>query len=204
MTNKAKYIIKTLDDLFPNPPIPLNHSDDYTLLVAVLLSTQCTDKRVNQITPKLFSLADNPQKMAKIPVNSIKEIIKPCGLSNKKAQAIKDLSQILCEKFNSEVPNTLQELETLPGVGHKTASVVCCQAFNIPAFPVDTHIHRLAKRWNISNGKNVKTTESDLKKFFPKKHWIKLHLQIIYYARKYCSAYSCDGFKCQICNEINK
>ena len=176
---KASFIIKKLEELYPDPPIPLHHKDSYTLLVAVLLSAQCTDVRVHQITPLLFKKADTPQKMVKLRIPEIREIIKPCGLSPAKSKAIHGLSEIILKKHNGKVPSTFEELEALPGVGHKTASVVMTQAFGIPAFPVDTHIHRLAYRWGISNGKNVKQTEEDCKKLFPENLWNKLHLQII-------------------------
>ena len=201
---KADFIVKTLDKLYPNPPIPLDHKDSYTLLIAVLLSAQCTDVRVNQVTPALFKLADNPFKMAKVPVEKIKEIIRPCGLSPKKSQAISDLSKILIEKHNGNVPNTFHDLETLPGVGHKTASVVMSQAFGVPAFPVDTHIHRLAYRWNLSSGKNVDQTEKDLKRIFSEQLWNILHLQIIYYGREYCTARAHDVNKCAICSKVGR
>ncbi len=201
---KADFIVKTLDKLYPNPPIPLDHKDSYTLLIAVLLSAQCTDVRVNQVTPALFKLADNPFKMAKVPVEKIKEIIRPCGLSPKKSQAISDLSKILIEKYNGNVPNTFHDLEALPGVGHKTASVVMSQAFGVPAFPVDTHIHRLAYRWNLSSGKNVDQTEKDLKRIFPEQLWNILHLQIIYYGREYCTARAHDVDKCIICSKVGR
>jgi endonuclease-3 len=190
--------------LYPNPPIPLDHKDAYTLLIAVLLSAQCTDVRVNLVTPALFKLADNPFKMAKVPVEKIKEIIRPCGLSPKKSQAISDLSKILIEKYNGNVPATFHELEALPGVGHKTASVVMSQAFGVPAFPVDTHIHRLAYRWNLSSGKNVEQTEKDLKRIFQKEIWNILHLQIIYYGREYCTARAHDVNKCIICSKVGR
>ncbi len=196
---RAAYILKTLEELYPNPPIPLDHTDPYTLLVAVLLSAQCTDERVNQVTPDLFSLANNPQDMALKSVEEIKAIIRPCGLSPQKSKAIQKLSQILIEEHGGAVPNDINALEKLPGVGHKTASVVMAQAFGVPAFPVDTHIHRLAQRWGLSSGKNVAQTESDLKKLFPKESWNKLHLQIIYYGREYCTARTCFGLSCPIC-----
>jgi len=202
--DKADFIVKTLDKLYPNPPIPLDHKDAYTLLIAVLLSAQCTDVRVNQVTPALFKLADNPFKMAKVPVEKIKEIIRPCGLSPKKSQAISDLSKILIEKHNGNVPNTFHDLEALPGVGHKTASVVMSQAFGVPAFPVDTHIHRLAYRWNLSSGKNVDQTEKDLKRIFSEQLWNILHLQIIYYGREYCTARAHDVDKCIICSKVGR
>jgi endonuclease-3 len=201
---KADFIVKTLDKLYPNPPIPLDHKDAYTLLIAVLLSAQCTDVRVNLVTPALFKLADNPFKMAKVPVEKIKEIIRPCGLSPKKSQAISDLSKILIEKYNGNVPATFHELEALPGVGHKTASVVMSQAFGVPAFPVDTHIHRLAYRWNLSSGKNVEQTEKDLKRIFQEEIWNILHLQIIYYGREYCTARAHDVNKCIICSKVGR
>ena len=181
---KIKYIIKSLEKLYPNTPIPLNHKDSYTLLIAVLLSAQCTDKRVNKVTPNLFQL-DNPYDMVKLTVDEIRQIIRPCGLSPKKSQAIFTLSEIIIKKHNGEVPKSFKLLEELPGVGHKTASVVMAQAFGIPAFPVDTHIHRLLTRWGITNGKNVKQTEKDAKKLFPVELWNKIHLQIIFYGREY-------------------
>lgn len=201
---KAEFIVSTLDRLYPNPPIPLDHKDAYTLLIAVLLSAQCTDIRVNQVTPALFRLADNPFDMAKVPVEKIKEIIRPCGLSPRKSQAISDLSKILVEKYNGKVPETFHALEALPGVGHKTASVVMSQAFGVPAFPVDTHIHRLAYRWNLSSGKNVEQTEKDLKRIFPEHLWNILHLQIIYYGREYCTARGHDAAKCIICSKVGR
>lgn len=198
---RARYIQKRLNDFFPNPPIPLHHKDSYTLLIAVLLSARCRDDRVNEITPKLFALADTPQKMALLPVSTIQSIIKPCGLSPAKAKAISGLSKILVEKYHGKVPETFEELEELPGVGHKTASVVMVQAFKKPAFPVDTHIQRLAQRWELSSGKSVKQTEEDLKKLFPKKDWIKLHLQIIYYGKEVCPGRGCNGLRCPLCQE---
>jgi endonuclease-3 len=196
---RVDYILQRLQALYPNPPVPLDHTDTYTLLVAVLLSAQCTDERVNQVTPALFTLADNPFDMAKVTVEQIKAIIRPCGLSPQKSKAISVLSQILVDRYDGEVPADMAALEELPGVGHKTASVVMSQAFNIPAFAVDTHIHRLAQRWGLTNGKNVQQTEKDLKRLFPKESWNHLHLQIIYYAREFCSARSCDGRVCEIC-----
>lgn len=187
---KANYIIEKLDKLYPTTPIPLNHSDPYTLLIAVLLSAQCTDKRVNQITPLLFDRASTPHEMIQVPVDEIKAIIRPCGLSPRKSKAISDLSQIIIDKHNGEVPDNYEDLEALPGVGHKTASVVMSQAFGEPAFPVDTHIHRLMFRWGLTNGKNVVQTEKDAKKVFPKEIWNKLHLQIIFYGREYSPARS--------------
>lgn len=206
MTNqeKAQYIIKKLEELYPKIEIPLNHKDSYTLLIAVLLSAQCTDKRVNQVTKELFNLADNPRSMVELSVEKIQEIIRPCGLFVNKSRAIIELSKILLEKHQGKVPKSFVELEALPGVGHKTASVVMVQAFGVPAFPVDTHIHRLAKRWGLSNGKNVVQTEKDLKEIFPKEKWAKLHLQMIYYGREYCTARGCDGTKCDICSAISK
>ncbi len=196
---RVEYILTELQTRYPNPPIPLNHRDTYTLLVAVLLSAQCTDKRVNQITPALWELADNPFDMAKQSIEAIKAIIRPCGLSPQKSKAIYTLSNILVDKHNGIVPEDIQELEKLPGVGHKTASVVMSQAFGVPSFPVDTHIHRLAQRWGLTNGKNVTQTEKDLKRLFPKENWNHLHLQIIYYGREHCSARGCDGTICPIC-----
>ena len=196
---RAKYILDTLETLYGEPAIPLDHQDNYTLLIAVLLSAQCTDLRVNKITPALFELADNPYDMAKVPVPKIRSIIKPCGLSPKKSSAISELSKILINEHDGEVPESFAALERLPGVGHKTASVVMSQGFGHPAFPVDTHIHRLAQRWGLTKGKNVTQTEADLKKLFPKERWNALHLQIIYYGREYCSARGCDGTVCPIC-----
>ena len=198
------YINKELEKLYPETPIPLDHHSTYTLLVAVLLSAQCTDVRVNQVTPELFSLADNPFDMALIKPSKIRKIIKPCGLSPKKSKAIAKLSKILCNEHEGQVPESFEALEALPGVGHKTASVVMSQGFNHPAFPVDTHIHRLAQRWRLSKGKNVKQTEKDLKEGFPIDDWNRLHLRIIYYGREHCTARGCDGRVCFICSEINK
>lgn len=199
---KVKFIQDTLNHYFPKPAIPLQHQDPYTLLIAVLLSAQCTDARVNQITPKLFALASTPFEMAQVPVEDIREIIKPCGLSPTKSKAISNLSKIIIEKHEGKVPQTFEELEALPGVGHKTASVVMSQAFRHPAFPVDTHIHRCAKRWGLSSGKNVETTEKDLKSLFPKKVWNLLHLQIIYFARAFCPAKGHASESCPICSKI--
>lgn len=196
---RAALILSRLQELYPQPPIPLDHKDPYTLLVAVLLSAQCTDERVNQVTPALFALADNPHDMAQRSVDEIRAIIRPCGLSPQKSKAIKRLSEILVEQYDGEVPADIDALETLPGVGHKTASVVMSQAFGVPAFPVDTHIHRLAQRWGLTKGKSVTQTERDLKALFPREHWNALHLQIIYYGREFCSARSCDGTICEIC-----
>jgi endonuclease III len=196
---RVNYIIETLESLYPEPPIPLNHQNPYTLLIAVLLSAQCTDERVNQVTPALWQLADNPFDMAKVSVEAIQAIIRPCGLSPQKSKAISTLSKILVDNYAGEVPADMAALETLPGVGHKTASVVMAQSFGVPAFPVDTHIHRLAQRWGLTNGKNVMQTEKDLKRLFPKTLWNKLHLQIIFYGREHCSARGCDGTICPIC-----
>ena len=198
------YVSKELQKLYPKTPIPLDHDSIYTLLVAVLLSAQCTDIRVNQVTPALFSLADNPFDMALVDIEEIREIIKPCGLSPKKSRAISELSKILCKDYEGKVPESFEALEALPGVGHKTASVVMSQGFNHPAFPVDTHIHRLAQRWRLSKGKNVTQTEKDLKKGFPIEDWNKLHLQIIFYGREFCTARGCDGRVCKICSVVNK
>lgn len=196
---RVEYILARLQELYPETPVPLDHKDPYTLLVAVLLSAQCTDERVNKVTPALFALADNPQDMAAQDVRQIEAIIKPCGLSPQKSKAIKKLSQILVQRYDGAVPADMEALEELPGVGHKTASVVMSQAFGVPAFPVDTHIHRLAQRWGLSSGKNVVQTERDLKRLFPEEYWNRLHLQIIYYGREYCSARGCDGRVCEIC-----
>lgn len=199
LETKAKKIQKILRDLYPNPAIPLQHKDPYTLLIAVVLSAQCTDARVNTVTPELFTKADSPSKMVKLSVSEIERVIRPCGLAPTKAKAIWNLSKILCEKYAGAVPCTFEALEALPGVGHKTASVVMAQAFQQPAFPVDTHIHRCAKRWGLTEGKTVERTEADLKAIFPKKHWIHLHLQIIYFAREYCQARVHDPKQCPIC-----
>ncbi len=198
------YVSKELQRLYPETPIPLDHDSTYTLLIAVLLSAQCTDVRVNQVTPELFSLADNPYDMALVDPEDIRKIIRPCGLSPKKSKAIAELSKILCDKYDGKVPESFEALEALPGVGHKTASVVMSQGFNHPAFPIDTHIHRLAQRWRLSKGKNVKQTEKDLKKGFPIDDWNKLHLQIIFYGREYCTARGCDGRVCDICSKVNE
>ena len=199
---RAAGIDKTLAELYPSPPIPLAHSDPYTLLVAVLLSAQCTDERVNKVTPALWQLANNPRDMAKQSVAAIEERIKSCGLSPQKAKAIQQLSAILNDKHNGIVPQDFAALEALPGVGHKTASVVMAQSFGVPAFPVDTHIHRLAQRWKLTSGKNVTQTERDLKQLFPKERWNALHLQIIYYGREHCSALGCYGTRCLICQHF--
>lgn len=200
---KADYIAQRLESLYPETPIPLDHKDPYTLLIAVLLSAQCTDVRVNKITPHLFKLADNPQAMVKLSIKEIEDTIRPCGLSPRKSRAIHELSQIILDKHDGLVPESFEALEELPGVGHKTASVVMAQSFNVPAFPVDTHIHRLAQRWGLTNGKNVEQTEADLKKVFPESLWNKLHLQIIFYGREFCTARGCDGLQCEICSTLN-
>ncbi len=199
---RAAYIDRRLAELYPETPVPLRHHDAYTLLIAVLLSAQCTDKRVNEVTPRLFALADTPEKMAVLPVEEILGIIRSCGLAPRKAQAISRLSRILLDQHGGQVPRTLAELEELPGVGHKTASVVMAQAFGEPAFPVDTHIHRLAQRWKLTSGRNVEQTEHDLKKLFPRAHWNQLHLRIIFYGRERCTARGCDGTGCEICREL--
>ena len=199
---RAAYIQTRLHQLYPDPPIPLDHSDAYTLLVAVLLSAQCTDKRVNLVTPSLFKLAKTPKQMAKQNVEDVLEIVRPCGLGPQKAKAIVGLSKILVEKYGGKVPDDLVKLEELPGVGHKTAQVVMAQAFGVPSFPVDTHIHRLAKRWKLTKGKTVLETERDLKDLFPKSAWNKLHLQIIFYGREHCTARGCDGKSCEICRHF--
>jgi endonuclease III len=200
---RADHLLKRLEQLYPETPIPLDHTSPYTLLIAVLLSAQCTDVRVNQVTTALFKLANTPEKMRHVPVEKIREIIRPCGLSPTKAAAISKLSEILIDQHNGIVPQSFEELEKLPGVGHKTASVVMAQAFGVPAFPVDTHIHRLAKRWKLTSGKNVVQTERDLKKVFPRESWNKLHLQIIFYGREHCTARGCDGKSCMLCRELN-
>ena len=200
---RAKFILTDLEKRFPDVPIPLDFSDSYTLLIAVLLSAQCTDKRVNKITPLLFSKAKNPQQMILISVQEIEDIIRPCGLASRKAKAIWELSKMLVEKFQGHVPEDIDALETLPGVGHKTASVVMAQAFGHSTFPVDTHIHRLAQRWGLSDGSSVEQTERDLKALFPKESWRKLHLQFIYYGREVCQARGCDGIRCPTCVVLN-
>lgn len=207
MNNKkvnALEIANILEKLYPETPIPLNHKDTYTLLIAVLLSAQCTDERVNKITPLLFAKADNPFDMVKLSVEEIKTVIRPCGLSPRKSKAIHELSKIIIEKHQGIVPNSFEYLEELPGVGHKTASVVMAQAFGIPAFPVDTHIHRLAYRWKLTNGKNVDQTEKDLKRLYPKELWNKLHLQIIFFGREYCPARSHKPETCPICKKYGR
>ena len=198
-SERANYILYRLDELYPNPPIPLNSKNHFQLLVAVLLSAQCTDERVNKVTPELFKLAGDPFKMQNVPVEEIYNIIRPCGLAPKKSKAISELSAILVEKYNGEIPKEIDLLEELPGVGHKTASVLLSQGFGIPAFPVDTHIHRLAQRWGLTCGKSVVKTEEDLKKIFPRDAWNKLHLQIIFYGREFCTARGCKGTTCEIC-----
>ena len=199
---RAAYIDRRLAELYPETPVPLDHRDAYTLLIAVLLSAQCTDKRVNLVTPALWALADTPQAMAQVPVAKIQEIIRPCGLSPQKARAISELSRLLLERHGGQVPRTFADLEALPGVGHKTASVVMAQAFGMPAFPVDTHIHRLAQRWQLSDGRNVERTEADLKRLFPEAHWNQLHLRIIFYGREHCTARGCNGTVCEICRTL--
>lgn len=196
---RAKYVSQKLATCYPETPIPLDHKDTYTLLIAVLLSAQCTDVRVNKVTPHLFAKADTPQQMVKLKVDEIRQIIRPCGLSPRKAKSIHRLSEILLEKHGGEVPDSFEELEELPGVGHKTASVVMSQAFGHPAFPVDTHIHRLAQRWGLTRGSTVLQTEKDLKKIFPKEEWNQLHLRIVFYGREHCTSRGCDGRVCKIC-----
>ena len=196
---RVEFIDRRLAELYPEPPVPLDHQDPFTLLVAVLLSAQCTDERVNQVTPSLFELADNPFEMAGHSADTIREIIKPCGLSPQKSKAIRRLSEILIDEYGGEVPQDFDALERLPGVGHKTASVVMAQSFGVPSFPVDTHIHRLAQRWGLTRGRNVVETERDLKKVFRKDRWNDLHLQIIFYGREFCTARGCNGLVCEIC-----
>ena len=196
---RADYIFNRLNEIYPETPVPLRHKNIFELLIAVLLSAQCTDERVNQVTPELFETGNTPTKMMKIPTSKIENIIKSCGLAPQKSSNISNLSKIIVNKFNSEVPESFEYLESLPGVGHKTASVVMSQGFGHPAFPVDTHIHRLSQRWGLTKGKNVKETEADLKKLFPKESWNKLHLQFIYYGRSHCTARGCDGTICEIC-----
>jgi endonuclease-3 len=201
---RAAYVDRRLAELYPETPVPLDHQDPFTLLVAVLLSAQCTDKRVNLVTPALFARADTPEKMAQVPVAEIQQLIRTCGLAPAKAKAIAGLSRILVAQHGGKVPRTFADLEALPGVGHKTASVVMAQAFGVPAFPVDTHIHRLAKRWRLSSGKNVAQTERDLKRLFPESHWNQLHLRIIFYGREHCTARGCDGHTCEICRTFSR
>ncbi len=196
---RAEFIWQRLEELYPETPVPLDHRNNFELLVAVLLSAQCTDERVNKVTPALFAEADNPFDMQQVPLDTIYKIVRPCGLAPQKSSAISNLSKILVEQHSGEVPDSLEALEKLPGVGHKTASVVMSQGFGHPAFPVDTHIHRLAQRWGLTKGKNVSHTERDLKKLFPRDKWNKLHLQIIFYGREFCSARGCDGRVCDIC-----
>ena len=199
---RAEIILKELNKIYPSPPIPLDHTNAFTLLVAVVLSAQSTDKKVNELTKELFKVADNPEKMVQLGITGIYKYIKQLGLSNQKSKNIYHLSKLLLEKFNKQVPSTFKELESLPGVGHKTASVIMAQVFNIPTFPVDTHIHRLSQRWGLTKGENVLQTENDLKKIFPIKEWNKLHLQIIFYGREYCTARGCDGTKCYLCRTL--
>ena len=201
---KVQFVIEKLEELYPKTPVPLNHKDPYTLLIAVLLSAQCTDERVNQITPKLFVKADCPEKMIKLSVKEIEDIIRPCGLSPMKSKGIYGLSKMIIEKHDGKVPNNFKDLEAFPSVGHKTASVVMSQGFGFPAFPVDTHIHRLMYRWGLTNGKNVETTEKDAKRLFPKELWNKLHLQIIFYGREYCPARGWDIDKDIISKKIGR
>jgi endonuclease-3 len=199
---RAAYVGRRLAELYPETPVPLDHRDAYTLLVAVLLSAQCTDQRVNLVTPALWAVADNPAAMARVPVERIRGIIRPCGLSPQKSRAISELSRLLLERHGGAVPRTFAELEELPGVGHKTASVVMAQAFGVPAFPVDTHIHRLAQRWQLTRGRNVEETERDLKRLFPPEQWNQLHLRIIFYGREHCPARGCDGTVCELCRTL--
>ncbi len=202
LNERRDFVLKRLVELYPNPPVPLDHTDAYTLLIAVLLSAQCTDVRVNLITPILFNRARTPFEMVKLSVEEIQDIIRPCGLSPMKSKGIAGLSRILVDKYRGEVPRTMEELEELPAVGHKTASVVMAQAFGVPAFPIDTHIHRLAFRWGLSDGSSVERTERDLKELFPPLTWNKLHLQIIFYGREHCTARGCDGTVCEICRTL--
>jgi endonuclease-3 len=201
-SERAEIVHQRLEALYPETPIPLDHVDTFTLLISVLLSAQCTDKMVNKVTPKLWELANNPYDMAKQSVEAIRQIIQPCGLSPQKSKAIQGLSEILVREHQGAVPESFEELEKLPGVGHKTASVVMSQGFGHPAFPVDTHIHRLGQRWGLTNGKSVVQTEADLKRLFPESSWNKLHLQIIFYGREHCTARGCDGTVCGICKEL--
>jgi endonuclease-3 len=201
-SERAAFVDRRLEALYPETPIPLNHRDAYTLLIAVVLSAQCTDKRVNEVTPALFALAARPEQMARVPVEKIAAIVRPCGLSATKAKAISRLSQLIVERHAGHVPRSFDELEALPGVGHKTASVVMSQAFGVAAFPVDTHIHRLAMRWGLSDGRSVEQTERDLKKRFAPERWNPLHLRMIFYGREYCTARGCDGTVCEICRTL--
>ncbi|MBM3279858.1 MAG: endonuclease III [Candidatus Handelsmanbacteria bacterium] len=201
---KVELILRTLENLYPSPPIPLRHQDPFTLLVAVVLSAQCTDVRVNQVTPALFALASTPAQMAALPVAQIQSLIRPCGLAPQKAKALNGLSQLICQRHQGQVPRTLEELEALPGVGHKTAQVVVAQAFGEPAFPVDTHIYRLAWRWGLSSGKSVLQTEKDLKRLFPQERWNHLHLQIIYFGRQHCPARGHDPHRCPLCSQVGR
>jgi endonuclease-3 len=196
---RAAYIDRRLAELYPETPIPLSHSDAYTLLVAVVLSAQCTDVRVNKVTPSLWSRARTPESMSRAPVAEVESIIRPCGLAPQKARAIVGLSRLLVERHGGQVPRSFAELEALPGVGHKTASVIMSQVFGELAFPVDTHIHRLARRWKLTNGRSVEQTERDLKRLFPQEHWHQLHLRMIFYGREHCTARGCDGTVCEIC-----
>lgn len=199
---RADFVHRRLAELYPETPIPLDHRDPYTLLVAVVLSAQCTDRRVNEVTPELWRLAAEPAAMARVPVARIREIIRPCGLAPQKARAISGLSRLIVDRHGGAVPRTFAELEALPGVGHKTASVVMSQAWGVPAFPVDTHIHRLARRWRLSSGRSVEQTERDLKRLFPERDWNRLHLRIIFFGREHCTARGCDGATCEICREF--
>lgn len=201
---KVEHIMSVLEKLYPETPVPLDHKDPYTLLIAVLLSAQCTDKKVNEITPRLFAKADTPYEMVKMTIEEIKAIIRPCGLSPMKSKGIHGLSEILIDKYEGEVPQSFEALEALPAVGHKTASVVMSQAFGVPAFPVDTHIHRLAYRWGLSTGKSVVQTERDLKRLFPESSWNKLHLQIIFFGREYCPAKKHDPSECPLCSVLGR
>lgn len=199
---RAQFIDHYLAQRFPQTPIPLDHKDSYTLLIAVLLSAQCTDERVNQVTPHLFKKASTPQEMVRLSTEAIESIVRPCGLGPQKAKAIWNLSQMILERYDGEVPSTMEELQTLPGVGRKTASVVMAQAFGVPSFPVDTHIHRLAQMWELTSGQSVTQTERDLKKVFPKERWNQIHLQIIFYGRQECPARGCNGLRCDLCQKL--
>lgn len=199
---RAVWLDAYLARLYPETPVPLRHSDAYTLLVSVVLSAQCTDRRVNEVTPQLWALASSPEAMARVPVEKIEAVVKPCGLASRKAPAIRELSRLIVERHGGRVPDTFEALEALPGVGHKTASVVMAQAFGVPAFPVDTHIHRLARRWGLSSGRSVEHTEADLKRLFPRPHWNQLHLRIIFYGREHCTARGCDGTVCEACRTL--